>query len=226
MITCSPIPDKIPPMAKKDNRYKIVFLRHAESTGNAEGYFQGQGDFPLTDLGNEQAHALAARWQEEKRKFDYVIASPLSRTRETAEIIADALNLPIEYDPIWMERHNGEVTGLKHEEGRKLLPQPHFKNPYQVFAGNGEGDWGLFLRAGQALQSLLMQPPGRYLIVSHGAMLNFTMKAIVGVAPHANYQGPQFRFGNTAFAQVTYMPRSHRWYIEGLNDQNHWREND
>ena len=214
-------------MAKKDKYHKITFLRHAESTGNAEGYFQGQGDFPLTERGKKQAQALASRWLEEKKEFDHVISSPLSRTRQTAEIITTALNLPIdEFDPIWMERHNGEVTGMKHQEGRKLLPQPHFKNPYQIFAGNGEGDWELFLRAGHALQSLLLRPPGRYLVVSHGAMLNFTMKAIIGVAPQANYQGAQFRFGNTAFASVTYVARSHRWYIEGLNDKNHWREDE
>ncbi len=214
-------------MAKKDKYHKIIFLRHAESTGNAEGYFQGQGDFPLTERGKEQAQALAVRWIEEKKEFDHVISSPLSRTRETAEIITKALNIPIdEFDPIWMERHNGEVTGMKHKEGRKLLPQPHFKNPYQIFAGNGEGDWELYLRAGHALQSLLMRPPARYLVISHGAMLNFTMKAIVGVVPQANYQGAQFRFGNTAFASATYVARSHRWYIEGLNDKNHWRENE
>ena len=214
-------------MAKKNYLYKIPLLRHAESIGNAEGYFQGQGDFPLTERGREQVHALSARWLEEKRKFDYVIASPLSRTRETVEILSERLGFSIdEFDSIWMERHNGKVTGLKHEEGRRLLPQPRFKNPYQVFAGNGEGDWELFLRAGHALQSLLMRPPGRYLIVSHGAILNQTMKAIVGVAPHANYQGPQFRFGNTAFASLSYAPCSHRWYIEGLNDKNHWRDDD
>ena len=214
-------------MAKKKNVFNITFLRHAESTGNSEGYFQGQGDFPLTELGREQARALAARWIDEKREFDYVISSPLSRTRETAEIVTESLNLKIdEFDPIWMERHNGKVTGLKHEEGRKSFPQPYFRNPYQVFAETGEGDWELFLRAGQALQSLLVRPPARYLVISHGAILNQTIKAIVGVAPHANYQGPQFRFGNTAFATVSYVPRAHRWYIEGLNDQNHWRENE
>ncbi len=213
-------------MSKKDTRYRIIFLRHAESVGNAEGYFQGQGDFPLTERGREQAHALAERWFEENRKFDYAISSPLSRTRETAEILAEKLQLEFEFDPIWMERHNGVVTGLKHEEGRKRFPEPNFRNPYADFAENGEGDWALFLRAGQALKKLLSGKPGRYLIVSHGGLLNQTIKAIVGVAPHANYQGPQFRFGNTAFAELTYFSDAHRWYIEGLNDQNHWRENE
>ncbi len=212
-------------MSRK-NKYEITFLRHAESVGNAEGYYQGQGDFPLTERGHAQVQALISRWQAEKRVFDYILASPLSRTRETAETIAAALEMPIEFDPIWMERHNGVVTGLKHEEGNKRFPQPRFRNPYADFAESGEGDWELFLRAGQALKQLLSREPGRYLVVSHGGLLNQMMKAIVGVGPHANYQGPQFRFGNTAFATVVYFADAHRWYIEGLNDQNHWTENE
>jgi len=213
-------------MKKKDNHYKIVFLRHAESVGNADGYFQGQGDFPLTERGQQQAHALAARWQEEGRKFDHAISSPLSRTRETAEIVTATLDLPLEFDPIWMERNAGKLTGMKFEEGRKRLPQPRFRNPYEDFAESGEGDWALFLRAGQALKELLSREPGRYLVISHGGLLNQLMKAIVGITPYANYEGAQFRFGNSAFAKLTYMPKFHRWYIEGLNDQNHWRDDE
>ncbi len=212
-------------MPRKDNRYKITFLRHGESVGNAEGYFQGQGDFPLTEHGREQVRALAARWVKEKRKFDYVIASPLSRARETAEIITKALGIEIdETDPIWMERHNGELTGLKHAEGRKKLPQPRHQSPYQSFGISGEGDSELYLRACQALQELLARKPGRYLIVSHGAILNNTIKAVVGITPQASYQGAQFQFKNTAFASVIYLPNFHRWYIQGINDRNHLEE--
>ncbi|MBK8784770.1 MAG: hypothetical protein IPO22_23960, partial [Anaerolineales bacterium] len=45
---------------------------------------------------------------------------------------------------------------------------------------DGEGDWELFLRAGQALHSLLKREPARYLIVSHGGLLNQVMHAVVG----------------------------------------------
>lgn len=213
-------------MSKQHDKYKLVFLRHAESVGNAEGYFQGQEDFPLTERGRAQVKALVARWQAEGRDFDHIIASPLSRTRETAEGVANMLGMSIEFDPIWMERHNGVVSGLKHDLAHERFPMPNFRNPYVKFAETGEGDWELYLRAGQALQQLLARDPGRYLIVSHGGLLNQMMKAIIGVAPHANYQGPQFRFGNTAFASVTYFADSHRWYIEGLNDHTHWREDD
>ena len=71
--------------------YDFVFLRHGESVGNAEERFQGQSDFPLTETGREQARALADRWLKEGMKFDLVVTSPLSRAKETAEIIAGKL---------------------------------------------------------------------------------------------------------------------------------------
>src|SRR5512136_1410620 len=92
--------------------FYITLLRHGESVGNAEARWQGQSDFPLTDVGRAQARALAERWQREQAKFDFLITSPLTRARETAEIIASALNIPVEYDPLWLERDNGEFSGL------------------------------------------------------------------------------------------------------------------
>ncbi len=204
--------------------YHIVFLRHGESVGNAKGYFQGQSDFPLTGRGRAQAHALAERWLAEGVTFDQAIASPLSRARETAEIVAGALGVPLEFAPIWMERHNGDMAGLSREEAHRLFPQPEFRNPYEAVGGDGEGDWTLFLRAGRALHGLLSHKPGRYLVVSHGGLLNQVMKAVVGVTPQANYQGAHFRFRNTAFATVMYFPERHRWYIVVLNDRAHWKD--
>ena len=101
-----------------DNLYQITLLRHAESIGNANGYHQGQAEFPLTDRGRLQAQALATYWQDHGTTFDQIIASPQSRTRETAEIIAAALQKQIEYDPVWKERDNGVYAG---DLGKKLF---------------------------------------------------------------------------------------------------------
>jgi broad specificity phosphatase PhoE len=200
--------------------YHFVFVRHGESVGNAEARWQGQSDYPLTEMGRAQAHALAERWKEEGAKFDLVISSPLVRAKETAEIVASALDIKVESDPIWMERNIGEMTGLTADE-IQLHPRPTFITPYDAIGGVGEGDWILFLRAGQALHGLLRRPAGRYLIVSHGGLLNQLMHAIVGIAPHADPSGVRFRFDNTAFARVFYQPHQHRWAIETLNDHVH-----
>lgn len=200
--------------------YHFVFLRHGESIGNAQARWQGQSDYALTENGRAQARALAERWRSENVKFDLVIASPLSRAKETAEIIASALGANMEMDPILLERHIGEMEGLTAEEVRKR-PQPPYITPYDSIGGGGEGDWALFLRAGQALHGLLGRPPGSYLIVSHGGLLNQLMNAIIGIAPHLDPSGVRFRFDNTAFARVIYYPYQHRWAIEALNDRAH-----
>lgn len=200
--------------------YTFVFLRHGESVGNAEARWQGQSDYVLTEKGRAQAHALAERWKSEGVKFDLIITSPLVRAKETAEIIASTLGAHVELEPILMERHIGEMEGLTAEEVRKK-PQPPFVTPYDSIGGEGEGDWALFLRAGQALHGLLHRSPGSYLIVSHGGLLNQLMNAIIGITPHVDPSGVRFRFENTAFARIFYFPYQHRWAFDALNDHYH-----
>ena len=211
-------------MENKHKLFIVTLLRHGESVGNAESRWQGQRDYPLTERGREQAQALAKRWKQEKVKFDAVISSPLSRAKETAEIVASSLNLKVEFDSLWLERDNGEFSGLTAQEVKENFEQPDFYTPYDSVGGDGEGDWELFLRAGQALHNLLKREPAKYLIVSHGGLLNQLMHAVVGVTPQANDSGTRFRFGNTAFARLIYYPSQHRWAIDILNDRIHWGE--
>lgn len=116
------------------------------------------------------------------------------------------------------------MAGLSADEIRDRFPRPDFTNPFDSIGERGEGDWELFLRAGRALHALLKRPFGKYLVVSHGGILNQVMHAVVGIAPHANFAGPRFRFGNTGFARLIYHAYQHRWSIDTLNDRAHWPE--
>lgn len=204
--------------------YAITLLRHGESVGNAEGYHQGQFDFELTENGKKQVQALTKRWVNENVYFDRVIASPLMRARQTAEIISAGLIIPLEFDPLWMERDNGYLAGVSHTEAQQRFPRPDFFNIYQPFGETGEGQWELYLRAGQAVLSLIRRSPGSYLVVSHGGLLNMVMYTILGIFPQANFHGAHFDFRNTSFAVVDYFPDTHVWMIERFNDNLHWRE--
>jgi 2,3-bisphosphoglycerate-dependent phosphoglycerate mutase len=206
--------------------YYVTLLRHGESQGNFEGRHQGQADFPLTSRGRQQSLALLERWKAEAKVFDLVISSPLARARQTAEIIASGLQVPLELDALWMERDNGLMAGLSEDEVRDTLPQQPFIHPYQPIGETGESQWELYLRAGKAVQSLFIHPPGRYLIVSHGGILNMFFYAILGIAPQPNFHGPRFRFNNSAFASLYYDPTTHRWYITGMNDSLHWKSHE
>jgi broad specificity phosphatase PhoE len=88
----------------------------------------------------------------------------------------------------------------------------------------GETQWELYLRGGQAMQSLLGRPPGRYLVISHGGLLNMVLYAMLGIVPQANFQGAHFRFRNTAYAVLSYNPAEHYWVLEHLNERSHWTE--
>ena len=96
----------------------------------------------------------------------------------------------------------------------------------RLIGNQGEGNWELYLRAGRALQSLINREPGKYLVVSHGGLLNQVMHAIVGITPHAGFSRPRFRFGNTGFSHLTYYEHSHQWQINTVNDRSHWNGKD
>ena len=194
-----------------DLSYSFTFLRHGESVGNAEERFQGQSDFPLTEGGRAQARALAERWLKNGVKFDLALTSSLVRARETAEIVAKVLKVPMEIDSIWVERDNGALSGLRREEVRERFPEREFRTPYDSFGESGEGDWELYLRAGKAVHELIKRPAGKYLIVSHGGLLNKVMYAILGIPVQANSNGPSFRFENTGFVTFHYVPSRHQW---------------
>lgn len=193
--------------------YIITFVRHGESTGNAGGIHQGQADFPLSEKGREQAHALAARFTAEGAVYDLAIASPLSRALETAQILSGALNIPLETDPLWMERHGGKLQGLPFDDPAAQALAAPFLHPYVHVGQTGESELELLARGTLAVQSLLDRAPGRYLVVSHGALLNRVMFAIMGITVQPNFQGFAFGFGNTAFVTLHYRPNSHKWRL-------------
>ncbi len=201
--------------------YELIFLRHAESVGNAEGYYQGQHDFPLTEEGKDQARALANRWEDEGKVFDQIISSPLSRTKETAEIVNSNLKCPISFDPIWMERDAGKLAGVKHEDAPKVHPRPKFIPLFEPVGGTGESEWDLYLRAGKAVQTILQKPPGKYLIVSHGGLLNKVLNAVLGIPLQPDFRGIRYRFGNVGFAKFSYIPSNNQWWVWAINDQEH-----
>ena len=78
----------------------IYYIRHGETSWNAEGRLQGTQDVPLNELGHRQAaHAgrvladLLVRDRRDKAALPFV-SSPLIRTRATMELVRGELNLP------------------------------------------------------------------------------------------------------------------------------------
>jgi 2,3-bisphosphoglycerate-dependent phosphoglycerate mutase len=103
---------------------KLVFIRHAESTGNVERRMQGHGDYPLTSRGEAQAQQLAIRLRSENRQPTAIYSSPLQRAAETTAILAAAAaHPPIHYDDALVEFQNGIFQGLTWPEAQAQYPE-------------------------------------------------------------------------------------------------------
>ena len=88
----------------------IYFVRHGESVDNAAPVFQSE-DSPLSEKGIKQAENIAAR--ASNLDFELIISSPLTRTKQTAEIVAKTTGKKIEFSDIFVERIKPEYIGGK-----------------------------------------------------------------------------------------------------------------
>jgi broad specificity phosphatase PhoE len=96
----------------------LGLLRHGQTDWNIDLRLQGSTDIPLNETGKEQARQAALALNPED--WDLIIASPLSRARDTAEIIAQELSMNVVIVPALIERSFGAAEGLDHASWRKL----------------------------------------------------------------------------------------------------------
>lgn len=99
----------------------IYFVRHGETKLNAQNIRQGS-EGSLTEKGREQALATAKRFPKEIGRPQIIISSPYQRTKETAEIIAEELNMKVKYSDLLVEKRNpSQVIG--HWGGEREVKQ-------------------------------------------------------------------------------------------------------
>ena len=109
--------------------YKLVIIRHGQSSFNQENLFTGWTDVELTKKGIEEAYNAAEVLKNNSFKFDICFTSTLKRSIKTSFIILDKLNqlyIPIIKDFHLNERHYGAIQGLNKKEtsfkyGKKLV---------------------------------------------------------------------------------------------------------
>ena len=101
-------------------------VRHGQTADSVRHLFSGSGgiDPELTELGHQQAQQAAQRVQESSAPGDYsvLIASPLRRTQQTAQYLAESLDLPIVTDNRLRECDFGEWEGYTMGEVLERYP--------------------------------------------------------------------------------------------------------
>lgn len=161
----------------------LFIMRHGQSEADLVDRYEGRADFPLTDLGREQAR-LAGAWFAQRFAVDRLIASTLKRAAETARIVAEALRLPVEYDEQLMEFNNGELAGLLRSEGKARFGHLFVGRTelalHQSFP-SGETPAQFRARAEMVLSRLFDETAdgGRVLLVTHGGMTNALFRSFL-----------------------------------------------
>ena len=99
--------------------YKLVLIRHGQSTWNLENRFTGWTDVDLTEQGCAEAHTGGTFLREKGYTFDVAYTSVLKRAIRTLNIVQEEMDL--EWTPViraWQlnERHYGALQGLNKSE--------------------------------------------------------------------------------------------------------------
>ncbi len=147
----------------------LYFIRHGQTEWNAIRRMQGQWNSDLSDLGRQQAEVsgrLLSRFP-----IDRMYASPLDRTRQTAEIITRHVDLPVTFDDRIMEWNTGDWSGhlyaevavkWKEEWEAYQADRFHYRGP------NCENYPDMFNRARPFIQQVLAEDANHIAIISHG----------------------------------------------------------
>ena len=184
---------------------KICLVRHGETDWNKLGRLQGSSDIPLNETGIMQA-SLAAQALKDKG-YEIVITSPLTRAKQTAQIIADLNGLSLIEMDAFKERCFGDAEGLLKEEREQLYPDNKFPNleSYQDLAAR--------LRNG--LTEVTNLPYEQVIIVAHGTAIN----CILAIFSNFEIGSGKTVLLNACTSIITY--ENEEWKIESYNDVSH-----
>lgn len=208
----------------------LYLIRHGEAVSNVEPIVGGmRGDTGLSPLGVRQAEALRDRLMGSREiAADVLIASTLPRARQTAEIIAPALGLPIVWEDDVQEMRVGEADGMRLDAFAERYGVPDYeRDPYRPLAPGGES-WAQFLlRVGTTLRRIADEHGGKtVVIVCHGGVIDGSMICFFGMNTQA-VPAADLHTHNTSITHWERRTRPHkdpRWRLVAYNDVAHLRD--
>ncbi len=158
-------------------RTRLVLIRHGATEHSPEQRLSGRNDLPLTPEGRAQAAALAAR---PFGPVAAIVSSPLRRARQTAELIAGGLDLPVGVDDNLAEVDFGAFEGLTFAEARAADPDAfaRWAGSTDVAPPGGESFAALARRVRRARDAIVAaHPDATVLVVTHVTPIKALVRA-------------------------------------------------
>jgi 2,3-bisphosphoglycerate-dependent phosphoglycerate mutase len=199
---------------------ELLLVRHGQSEDAVEGKpfarLAGHADPPLSPLGRDQAHRLAARLATEH--VDAVYVTSLRRTAETAAPLAGLLGIEPEVEGDLREIYLGEWEGWVFEQkfvDRDPLALQMVREQRWDLVPGAEpvGDFARRVRAGIE-RIATRHPDQRVVVVAHGGTIGEVLAQAAGSQPWA--------FVGADNASLSHLVvTGDRWVIRRFNDTTH-----
>jgi broad specificity phosphatase PhoE len=237
----------------KSNIKNIYIIRHGETDWNKEGKTQGgEADIPLNETGKEQSKKLALYFKQyrlQKHNIDCIWTSPLSRAKETAEIIKQNINinsLKI-YDEL-KEVGMGKLSGLKKtDELRKswidiekksieTMPMIEFDEQtlnLMIDADNKlkigiEKQESIIKRCNKIINEIKSSLCNNIIIVTHSGLISSLLSliynlplSIINTGGNCSLSYHQYNINNDKFVMIS---SQNNQYLNLINLENFWNK--
>jgi len=164
---------------------RLYLVRHGATQLTAEDRFSGAIGVELSDEGRHQVSRLADRLDQEPIKAVY--CSPLSRTVETAEILARPHRLALVRRDGLREISHGRWEGLTRGEVEERYADEYASweaDPFTFAPEGGESGIAVLARALPVVREIVTSHVGEtVLVVSHKATLRLVLSSLLGFDP-------------------------------------------
>lgn len=197
-----------------NSRKTLYVFRHGETDWNRARRMQGSTDIPLNELGRSQAQKLREYFRE--NPVEAFFSSDLSRARETAEIAAGDLNVPIHVDAGIRETNLGDAEGLTQAEIAEKFGAQSLESWYAMGPGTGnfrfprgETKNEHLARVMAAMEKFLRAHPYKRVgVATHGGVLR---RVIHHLRPELTELA---MIGNCSVYEMTFESDSGLWSID------------
>jgi probable phosphoglycerate mutase len=203
---------------------EVVLLRHGDTRLTPERRFSGtgSGDPGLSPVGRDQAGRAARGPQLGSTAFVTVLTSPLRRCRETAAIVAAALDLPVAVEDDLREADFGAWEGLTFDEVERRHPVDlaAWQRSADVAPTGSTESFGDVLRRVAAVAERLPSgyPGSAVLAVTHVTPTKAFVAHALGASPMAFFS---MELSSAAVCRITYTGQDR--LLRSFNDTSHLR---
>lgn len=201
---------------------RLLIVRHGQTRMSAQRRYSGRGDVELTEVGQQQASAVAKRLagRDDVAQSVPVVASPLARTKQTAEAITDAVGGELMFHDGLLELDFGawegqtfqEVADTDADRHRKWLSDP------TVAAPGGESQDEVYQRVRATCDELVRTYVGRtVVVVSHVTPIKSLLRIGLDCGPALYYR---LHLDLASLSIVEFYPDGHA-SVRLINDSAH-----